>query len=198
MSERPSTERPLTIAHRAGNRLASLARAYADGVDYAEADVWLHRGRLEVRHEKTAGPLPILWDRWLLKPGWTPRLLLGDLFAVAGRGRLYLDLKGDAEGLAEETAKVIERARAQKRVAFSGGWSHLDKLAELLPQAPRFYTIGSPQRLEALRPRLGRSEIAAVTINTSRAATRPPPIFFNRVWATTPLSDPASIVRIWA
>ena len=93
-------------------------------------------------------------------------MLLGDLFAAAGRGLLYLDLKGGDERLAEEVAKLIERAGALERVAFSGGWSHLDKLAALLPQAPRFYTVGSPQRLQALRPRLERNEIAAVAIDS--------------------------------
>ena len=63
-------EQPLIVAHRAGNHLDKLAEAFALGVDYAETDVWLHRGRLEVRHEKTLGPLPLLYDRGRLFPGW--------------------------------------------------------------------------------------------------------------------------------
>lgn len=166
MRQPPSTERPLLIAHRAGNQLSSLAEAFAAGVDYAEADVWPYRGRLEIRHEKTAGPLPILWDLWSLKPLWTPRPVLDDMLAAADRGRLFLDLKGRRDDLAERVASAVERAGAGDRVAFSGGWPHLDLLGELLPQVPRFYTLGSRRRLRALRPRLERGEIDAVSIDS--------------------------------
>jgi glycerophosphoryl diester phosphodiesterase len=158
---------PLTIAHRAANRLSTLEEAFASGVDYAEADVWLHRGRLEVRHDKTAGPLPFLWDRWSLKPIWAPRLTLEELLAAAaGRGKLFLDLKGRASGLADAVSEAIHQAGAEDQVAFSGGWSHLDRLAELLPQVPRFYTAGSRRRLAVLRPRLERREIAALSLDS--------------------------------
>ena len=94
--------RPLTIAHRAGNKLSRLEEAFEAGVDYAEADVWLHHGRLDVRHDKTAGLPPVLWDRWSLRPGWTPRLVFDDLLtAASGRGRLLVDLKGQEDGLGE-------------------------------------------------------------------------------------------------
>lgn len=159
---------PLTIAHRAGNQLQRLEEAIAAAVDYVEADLWLYRGRLEVRHEKTAGPLPILWDRWSLKPGWTPRLGLEELLAAAGEGgRLLLDLKGEDGELAEAVAKTLERAGAVDSVAFtSPTWEYLDRLSELLPGVSRFYTIGSLPRLAALRPRLERGEIAKVSIDS--------------------------------
>ncbi len=164
MAESPA--RPLIIAHRAGNDLIKLRAALAAGVDYAEADIWFHRGRLEVRHDKTAGPLPVLWDRWSFRPGWPRRLLLPDLLAAVGRGRLFLDLKGGAPGLADALAEAIGRAKAQDRTAASGGWHHLDRLAGLLPRLPRFYTVGDEERLAALRPRLDRHEIAAVSIDS--------------------------------
>ena len=159
---------PLTIAHRAGNQLHRLEEATAAGVDYAEADLWLYRGRLEIRHEKTAGPLPVLWDRWSLKPSWTPRLGFEELLAAVGDGgRLLLDLKGRDGELAEAVAKTLERAGAVGSVAFtSGTWLHLDRLSELLPEAPRFYSIGSGPRLAALRSRLERGEIAKVSIDS--------------------------------
>lgn len=159
--------RPLTIAHRAGNELSRLEEAFQVGVDYAEADVWLYRGRLEVRHDKTAGPLPLLWDRWSLKPGWASRLDFDKLLvAASGRGRLLVDLKGGEDGLAEAVALSVERAAAADAVAFCGGWSHLDRLRGMLPQVPLFYTVGDLQRLAALRPRLGREEIPAVSIDS--------------------------------
>lgn len=159
--------RPLIIAHRAGNNLADLAEAFAAGVDYAETDVWFHRGRLEVRHDKTAGPLPFLWDRWSLKPSWEPRLLLDEVLAAASRrGRLFLDLKGRDAGLADAMNAAIERADAAGAVAFCGGWRHLDGLRELVPQAPALYTVGTLERLEELRPRLARRDVTGVSIDS--------------------------------
>ena len=156
--------RPLIIAHRAGNNLADLSEAFAVGVDYAETDVWFHRGRLEVRHDKTAGPLPFLWDRWSLKPSWEPRLLLDEVLAAASRrGRLFLDLKGRETGLADAMNAAIERADAVGAVAFCGGWRHLDRLRELVPQAPALYTVGTLERLEELRPRLARQDVKGVS-----------------------------------
>ena len=155
------------MAHRAGNHLARLEEAFAEGIDYAEADVWHYRSRLEVRHEKTIGPLPILWDSWYLTGGRKPRLSLDALLAaVDGGGRLFLDLKGRATELAQSVTAVVERADAAGSVAFSGGWDHLDRLKALLPQVPRFYTVGSRRRLRALRPRLARREIDAVSIDS--------------------------------
>ena len=173
MSGASPRTRPLAVAHRAGNDLSQLAAAFAAGVDYAEADVWLHHGRLEVRHEKTAGPIPILWERWTLQAGWKPRLLLDQLLAAAaGQGRLFLDLKGTANGLAEGVAKAVQEADVVESVAFSTPtWAHLDRLRTLIPQAPRFYTVGRAGQLGPLRRRLERGEIEAVSID-SRLVTQ--------------------------
>jgi glycerophosphoryl diester phosphodiesterase len=85
----------VVIAHRAANDPATLAAAAAAYADVVEADVHLLRGRLEVRHAKTIGPLPILWERWYLLPRGTPRLLLEDLLPQVPEGvELMLDLKG--------------------------------------------------------------------------------------------------------
>ena len=155
------------MAHRAGNSLAKVEEALTSGVDYLEADVWCYRSRLEVRHEKTAGPLPILWDRWYVKAGWGPRLSLDAvLAAVVGSGRLFADLKGSEPDLASSVAQAVDRAGAGERVAFSGGWDHLDQLKALLPQATCFFTVGSLRRLDALRPRLARGDVTAVAIDS--------------------------------
>jgi glycerophosphoryl diester phosphodiesterase len=85
----------LAVAHRAGNSLAGLHGAVRLGADVIEADVHHYRGRLEVRHLKTMGPLPWLWDRWELRSGSAPRLGLGELLTAADRGITFmLDLKG--------------------------------------------------------------------------------------------------------
>ena len=60
-----------------------------------EADVRLFHGRLEVRHLKTLGPVPILWDRWRLASPFRRRLRLADLLAALGEDtELLLDVKG--------------------------------------------------------------------------------------------------------
>jgi hypothetical protein len=83
--------RLLAIAHRAGNDLARLREAEAIGADLIETDLWYYRGPTEVRHVKTLGPVPVLWDRWRLEPGWTPRLHLSALLeAVNERTTLFL------------------------------------------------------------------------------------------------------------
>ena len=60
------------------------------GADLVEADVRLYRGRLEVRHLRTVGPLPILWDRWQLAAPRRRRLQLAELDGEVVGFALYL------------------------------------------------------------------------------------------------------------
>src|SRR5262249_17310145 len=102
MTTRTPPTHPIAIAHRAGNSLDELRRAHATGGDLIEADVWMYHGRLEVRHLKTIGPLPVLWDRWELARGWTPRMNLASLLAALDPGaELMLDLKGTSRHLSD-------------------------------------------------------------------------------------------------
>ena len=170
----PARERrPLTIAHRAGNGVERTLEAFAKArVDYVEADVWLHRGRLEVRHDKTAGPLPVLWERWRISPSFGRRLVLDEILdAAEGRGDVFIDCKGNDERLAAALADAVGRHDAAGWVACCGGWAHLDRLRTLAPQVRRFYTAGSLRRLAQMRPRLRHHEIDAVSID-SRFLTR--------------------------
>jgi hypothetical protein len=98
----------LAVAHRAGNDVTTLRAAVDAGAHVLEADVHLHRGRLEVRHHKALGPLPWVWDRkgrpgvvpllrdsWDLRPAAAFPLRLPALLEAAGPGTsLMLDLKG--------------------------------------------------------------------------------------------------------
>ena len=155
----------LLIAHRAGNDLKLLSKAFAAGVDYAEADVWLYRRRLEVRHDKTAGPIPLLWERWSLRPGWQRRLVLSEVVSAAsGRGRLYLDLKGVEKALPATLTSEL-KLMGLHDVAFSSPfWWYLDEMKPEFPNATLFYTVSSLDRLEEFRPRLAKREISAVAI----------------------------------
>ncbi|WP_110183357.1 glycerophosphodiester phosphodiesterase [Nocardioides solisilvae] len=100
--------RPLAVAHRAGNSLAGLRAAHELGVDVVECDVHHHRGRLEVRHLKTAGPLPFLWDRWELASARAPRLGLAELLDAGRHGTTFmLDLKGRRTGAGVAVARLL-------------------------------------------------------------------------------------------
>jgi hypothetical protein len=136
------------VAHRAGNDLARLQEAEQLGVGLVEADVRLWRGRLEVRHLKTVGPLPILWDKWRLANPLAPRLELRDLLAGARRDtQLLLDLKGRNPRLAELVLDTLPSGRRVTVCARSR--------ALLEPFTDReyvrvFQSVGSRRQLQAL------------------------------------------------
>jgi len=157
----------ILIAHRAGNDVETMKRAFAIGVDFAEADLWLFRGRLECRHDKTAGPLPLLWERWSLKPGWwRHRLELSEVVREAsGRGRLYLDLKGKDPRLPVAVLSELLRVGVDD-VAFSTpNWRYLDEIEAEFPNAILFYTISNAAMLERAQPRLERGDFKALAIH---------------------------------
>jgi glycerophosphoryl diester phosphodiesterase len=117
----------LAIAHRAGNSLSDLRAATELGADVIEADVHAYRGRLEVRHARTLGPLPWLWDDWELTSARAPRLGLRELLLAADRGVTFmLDLKGQDARVGEEVARELhERAPDQPVLVCSRHWPAL-------------------------------------------------------------------------
>jgi hypothetical protein len=159
-------ERPLIVAHRAGNDLALLRRAEAMRVDLVEADVHLHRGRLEARHLKTAGPLPLLWDRWRLAPAWTPRLELAALLdAVDPATELMLDLKGHDRRLLDHLVRGLADAGARERVTIcSRDWRLLAEL-DGLPGARIVHSVGSAHQLRSLWHLAARGTLTGVSIH---------------------------------
>ncbi|NYD41734.1 glycerophosphodiester phosphodiesterase [Nocardioides panaciterrulae] len=122
---------PLAIAHRAGNSLAGLHAANDLGVDVIECDVHQHRGRLEVRHLKTAGPLPFLWDRWELASASAPRLGLRELLEADEKGTTFmLDLKGRRIGTARAVARLLhELGHRQPLLVCARYWPAVEVLA---------------------------------------------------------------------
>lgn len=123
----------LAIAHRAGNSLAALQSALDAGAHVVEADVHAHRGRLEVRHAKSLGPLPWYWDRhghgslpsvrdeWELLPA-AGHLELEALLDAAGHGTvLMLDLKGVGR-VGAAVAEAVHRRAPQVPVVVCGRW----------------------------------------------------------------------------
>lgn len=123
----------LAIAHRAGNSLARLHAANALGVDVIECDVHDYRGRLEVRHLKTAGPLPFLWDRWELASASAPRLGLHELLEADEHGTTFmLDIKGRRASAARSVAKFLhDRGHHRPVLACGRWWPSVETVAEL-------------------------------------------------------------------
>ena len=152
-------EEPMTvlaIAHRAGNSLAGLAAANDLGVDVIECDVHGHRGRLEVRHLKTAGPLPFLWDRWELVPAAAPRLGLAELLAADRHGTTFmLDLKGRRPTTSRAVAELLhEVGHARPLLACGRWWPAVDGLASDLDFVRPVLSARTRGELVRLRRRL--------------------------------------------
>lgn len=156
---------PFLVAHRAGNRLADLKRAEALGVSLVEADVRLFRGRLEVRHLKTVGPIPILWDRWQLAAPWRPRLELGELLdATAPETELLLDLKGARLELAECVRDAISPCVGVRRFTVCArSWKLLATFAEL--PVRRIHSVGSERQLRRLLRRVDEGRLDGISIH---------------------------------
>lgn len=147
---------PFLVAHRAGNDIALLRAAERAGVGLVEADLHLFRGRVEVRHLKTLGPVPVLWDRWRLASPFAPRLVLDELLASTSPGtELMLDLKGRSTSLSGEVLSRLRPLLGLRRVTVcSRSWALLEPF-EGLPGVRVVHSVGSERQLRALL-RLGR------------------------------------------
>jgi hypothetical protein len=156
---------PFLVAHRAGNRLADLKIAEELGAALVEADVRLHRNRLEVRHLKTVGPLPILWDRWELAAPWHPRLQLHDLLAAtAPETELLLDLKGPRARLGRRVLDAIRPYLGDRRFTICARrWTLLEPFAGL--PVRRIHSVGSDRQLRRLRRRFAGKRLDGISIH---------------------------------
>jgi glycerophosphoryl diester phosphodiesterase len=157
---------PFIVAHRAGNDLELLRRAEAVRSRLIEADVHRFAGRLEVRHLKTVGPLPLLWDRWYLASPRTPRMKLATLLEAAGADTtLMLDLKGVRRSVGERVREELERVRPQARIVVcSRSWRQLEPLRDL-PGVRLVHSVGSRRQLRALRRRFAGRRLDGVSIH---------------------------------
>jgi glycerophosphoryl diester phosphodiesterase len=111
------------VAHRAANVAAGIAPAVAAGADVVEADVHLFRGGLEVRHGKTLGPFPRLWEKWYLLDRDAPRPSLGEILAAVPEGTgLLLDLKGPDPRLADAVLRAVAAGPPGRDIRVCGRW----------------------------------------------------------------------------
>ena len=143
--------RPIAIAHRAANDLSAIRTAEAAGVDLLEADVWMYRGALEVRHLKTMRGLPVLWDRWRLSMGLAPRLSLDAMLAALGRTTgVMLDLKGNDASLVQAVIESMKRSGVERPlVVCSQNWRMLESFSKR-PGIGIVHSIGGRRRLRSV------------------------------------------------
>ena len=141
----------LAIAHRAGNSPDALRRAVSLGADIIEADVQRYQGRLEVRHLKTMGPLPWLWDQWELRSARAPRLVLKDLLRAGDQDVTFmLDLKGTDPAVGVEVAEHLhEYAPSRAVLVCSRYWPALAPFASI-PWARTVLSARKPAELAHL------------------------------------------------
>ncbi len=138
-----------------------LRRAEAHRARLVEADVHLYAGRLEIRHLKTVGPLPVLWDRWYLAPRGTPRLELRELLAAVTPGtELMLDLKGIDPRLPGRLAAELAGHPGPVTVC-SRNWRFLRRLRG----ARIVHSVGSRRQLRSLRRRFGDRRLQGISIH---------------------------------
>jgi glycerophosphoryl diester phosphodiesterase len=158
--------RPLAIAHRGGNSLDEARAAIAYGADMLETDVWPYRGRLEVRHVKTIGPLPIYWEKWYIDSVGGRQMRLRELLdSVPTEVRLFLDLKGRNPNLGKRVIEAIARLQAEREIILCGrSWNQLDPI-EALPNVHVFYSVGEEKELARVWSRLERQQYPAVSIH---------------------------------
>ena len=162
----PWTSVPFLVAHRAGNHLERLRAAEAEHRGaVVEADVNLFRGRLEIRHMKTLGPLPVLWDRWELASPRRPRLLLSELLAAAApTTELMLDLKGKNPRLAERVVETLHPYLGTRRLTICTRTWPLLEAFEGLP-VRRIHSVGTARQLRMLLERAGGARLDGVSIH---------------------------------
>jgi glycerophosphoryl diester phosphodiesterase len=160
------SHRPFVIAHRAGNHLPKAQRAIQRGADVIEADVWRYRKQLEVRHLKTLGPVPLLWDRWELKPGWTPRLHLDELLhEVPPDIPIMLDLKGVDPHLSTSILETMRNDYPRHGIVMcTRNWMHLDRIRDA-SDVHRIYSVGSQQEREDIFSRIETMRHPVVSIH---------------------------------
>ncbi len=147
-----SGDPPVRIAHAFGNHRDTLRQALATDVDMIEVDVWFRAGRIEVRHERRLGRVPLLLDRrrrgvptgaWSLplpRRGYVrldlnPFRLAELLEETTGQKRLLVDVKSTdpttATAFAAELVREFQNAEAEEWVAVCGQyWPVLDRLRE--------------------------------------------------------------------
>jgi len=139
--------RPVLVCHRGASALApensleAFRIAMQHGVDYSELDVYLGgQGELIVTHD---APADALSERQL------PRL--SEVFdLVRGRMGIYVELKGDATGVA--LADLVHRGAARDVHVIAGSFRHelVTEVRAAAPEIPRSVLFGGAWDVPAM------------------------------------------------
>jgi glycerophosphoryl diester phosphodiesterase len=156
---------PLIVAHGGANSVAELHRVRGHA-DVVEADVRLFHGRLEVRHAKSLGPVPVFWDHGRLIPRGTPRPVLDEILAGIDEDlALMLDLKGyDPRMVREVLAATREWRRRRPLFMSARAWRIADRLIGA-EGVTVLHSVGAPRQLRRLVRRYGAGSLQGVSIH---------------------------------
>ena len=144
--------------------MAGLREALDAGVDLVEADVYAYRGRLEVRHLRTMGGLPWLWDATaLVHRRRHEHLELADLVAALGDDhRLMIDLKGVHPRLAPSVARLLREATPDRGLTLcTKSWWMLDAFD--VP-VRRVLSAATHRGISRLRARVAHAPVHGVSV----------------------------------
>ncbi len=131
-----------------------------------EADIWLHRGRLELRHSKTLRLLPLRCDEWTLESGRRPCLTLPALLrAAASETTLSLDLKGHEARLPTAVIEAMRRLVPSRPYAVCSPSRDLLEPSIDEPKVRVIPSIGSKSMLRDVRARLRDITDPAVSVD---------------------------------
>lgn len=187
----PPVMRPggFLVAHRAGNDLRLLREATGLGARLIECDLRLFRGRIEVRHLQTVGPIPILWDTWHLGNPFARRLQLHELLeAVGPLGiELMLDLKGRDTRLSRLVLEALD-ARAERLpvTVCARNWRLLDAFEDRA-DVRTVCSVGTRRGLRRLLARRRDRRLGGVSIHQRLLDQK----------TVGELSDAAELVMTW-
>lgn len=146
----PRGRLPIRVAHRGGNSRVRLQHALNAGVDWIEADIWLHYGRLVARHDRSLWRLPITYSRRSVSLILAPEIVLDTLLQATQRttSRVLIDLKGRPAGLPDALVSAIRRDDAFERTALCGKeWAALDRARALDARASVVFSLATPDHL---------------------------------------------------
>ncbi len=128
-----------------------------------EIDVWSHRRRVEVRHERRV-PLgvPLLFEKWYLRRPSRGEDQLGAIVnAIPKATGLFLDLKDrHPEGLAS-LARTVAANGHRRVIASSQLWPALRDMAVILPGIEVYYSVDVRAKLALLLSVTRRDRVCA-------------------------------------
>ena len=139
----------------------------------------LRAGALEVRHLKTLGPLPVLWDRWTLASPWRAAAASSTQLLAGVRPRHRADARpqGPRPRLPGRVADALAAGRPTRTVTVCArSWRAARAARRTRPGVRIVHSVGSAPaaRRAARRPRTARSP-ASRSIGSLLDAARSPP-----------------------